>query len=146
MTNLAWISSDRLPSLGRTLIAYGGLTTTYFVIIDDTGSIIVNETLIASMRPGSYIVNTARGGIIDEAALYKFAKSNHIAGVALDVYKQEPYNGPLAELDNCLLTAHIGSSTEEVRAIMEEQVVEDVIRFIKKQPLLRPLTGFNFCG
>ncbi len=107
---------------------------------------IIDERLIASMQPGSYLVNTARGGIVDENALYKFATNKHLAGVALDVYEQEPYNGPLAELDNCLLTAHIGSATEEVRAIMEEQIVEDVIRFIKKQPLLRPLNGFNFCG
>lgn len=96
------------------------------------------------MKKGSYLVNTSRGGIVDEIALYEKLKNNHLAGAAVDVFATEPYQGVLTELDNCLLTSHIGSLTQEVRALMEEQVVEDVIRFIKSEPLLRPFEDFNF--
>jgi D-3-phosphoglycerate dehydrogenase len=107
---------------------------------------LIDEPLMSSMKKGSYLVNTARGGIVNESALYKLLQNNHLSGAALDVFETEPYQGPLAQLDNCILTSHIGSLTKEVRGLMEEQVIEDVIRFITKQPLLRPLVGFNFGG
>lgn len=113
--------------------------------LNDSSRGLVDEKLLYSMKQGSYLVNTSRGGIVDEMALYKALKNNHLAGAALDVFETEPYQGPLIELDNCLLSSHIGSLTQEVRAMMEEQVVEDVLRFINNKPLLRPLMGFNFC-
>jgi len=111
---------------------------------DDTRNLI-DRGLLFSMKENSYLINTARGGLVDEQALYELLHSKQIAGAALDVFEQEPYTGPLCDLDNCLLTSHIGSLTQEIRAIMEEQVVEDVVRFINQKPLLNPLPGFNFC-
>ncbi len=112
---------------------------------DQTGGL-VDGGLLSSMKKESYLINTSRGGIVDEAALYQSLKNNHLAGAAIDVFENEPYHGPLAELDNCLTTSHIGSLTQEVRALMEEQVVEDIESFICGQPFIRPLDGFNFCG
>ena len=105
---------------------------------------LVNQDLLQQMRSGSFLINTARGKIVDEHSLYVQLKNGHLGGAALDVFEEEPYQGPLCDLENCLLTSHIGSMTREVRELMEEQVVEDVERFFSGQKLLRPLNGFEF--
>ena len=120
------------------LFASCDLISIHLPLNNDTNRI-VDKSLLFSMRKGSYIVNTARGNIVDEDALYKALFSNHLAGAAVDVFAQEPYVGSLMQLENCILTSHIGSLTKEVRSIMEEQIVEDVLRFIDGKPLLRPV-------
>ena len=105
---------------------------------------LVDAELLKSMKAGSYLVNTSRGGIVDEAALAALLAERHLAGAALDVFETEPYDGPLSILENCLLTAHIGSLTQEVRGLMEQQVAEDVCRFLQGKPLLRPVPGFDY--
>ena len=73
------------------------------------------------------IINTARGGLIDEDALIRAIGEETIAGAALDVFEKEPYSGKLLEFDNVLLTPHIGSYTEETRMVMEMETVENLI-------------------
>jgi D-3-phosphoglycerate dehydrogenase len=107
---------------------------------------IVNKELLNLMKPEAFLINTSRGKIIDENALHEILVQQKIAGAALDVFEEEPYKGKLSNLQNCLLTAHMGSLTKEVRAIMEEQVVEDVQRFFLNEKLLRPFSGFEFYG
>lgn len=101
---------------------------------------IVSKTQLDFMPQGSYLVNTSRGGIVNEKALYSALQSN-LAGAAIDVFETEPYTGILCDLQNCLLTSHIGSMIVETRAIMEQQILEDVINFINNKPLLR---SFNY--
>ncbi len=88
----------------------------------------VNEALLRKMKPTSFLINVARGGVVDEEALYKLLKEGSIAGAAMDVYEEEPYKGKLAELDNIILTPHIGAATKEgqVRAgvICAEQILK----------------------
>lgn len=75
---------------------------------------IIDEHAIAKMKPKSYIVNTARGGLVDEAALYRGLVEGHISGVALDVLEKEPPNSfELVNHCNCIVTTHIGGSSEE---------------------------------
>jgi D-3-phosphoglycerate dehydrogenase len=88
---------------------------------------IIGGKELASMKQGAYLVNTARGNIVDEKALYEALKTGHLAGVALDVYEKEPYKGKLAELDNVILTPHIGSYTIETRREMEKQAVANLL-------------------
>lgn len=107
---------------------------------------LINRDCIKKMKPGSYLINTSRGGIVDEDALYTALDSNHLAGAALDVFNVEPYKGPLSTLDNCLLTSHIGSMTFEVRQLMEKQVIEDIKNFLEGKKLVRSLKGFDFIG
>lgn len=83
---------------------------------------------LAMMKPGSYLINAARGGLVDEDALYQALQSGHLAGAALDCFEQEPYQGPLTELENVVLTGHVGSYAREGRIRMEEQAVENLIR------------------
>lgn len=73
------------------------------------------------------LVNTARGGLIDEQALVAFLSANTGACAVLDVFGEEPYKGPLAQLPNTILTAHVGAYVEECRADMELQAVDNLL-------------------
>lgn len=86
---------------------------------------------LENMKQGSWIVNASRGGLIDEEALYSFLRQGHIAGAALDVFDKEPYSGPLTELDNVILTPHIGSYAKESRIEMEMQAVKNLLHELR---------------
>ena len=88
---------------------------------------LISQKELARMKPGAIIVNTSRGGLIDEEALYSAITSKRIGGAALDCYEEEPYTGPLRELNNVLLTAHIGSYAKEGRIMMEQQAVDNLL-------------------
>ena len=83
------------------------------------------------MKKDAFLINTARGGIINERDLYIALEKKLIAGAAIDVFEDEPYSGKLAKHDNCILTAHMGSMTADCRARMEIEATEEVIRFLK---------------
>jgi len=83
---------------------------------------------IKLMKKDAFLINAARGGLVDEAALYKTLKEKRIAGAAIDVFEQEPYQGPLKELDNVILTPHIGSYAKEARIEMEIQAVKNLLQ------------------
>jgi D-3-phosphoglycerate dehydrogenase len=93
----------------------------------------INAERIQSMKKGALLINAARGGLVDEDALHKALSSGHLGGAALDCFEQEPYTGKLKDLDNVLLTAHIGSYAQEGRVMMEKQAVENLLRELKKE-------------
>jgi D-3-phosphoglycerate dehydrogenase / 2-oxoglutarate reductase len=86
---------------------------------------------MSSMKHGSFIVNTSRGSVVDENSLESLILNDHLGGAALDVFEEEPYKGILTELDNVILTAHIGASAYKSRYLMELGAVEDCIRVLK---------------
>jgi D-3-phosphoglycerate dehydrogenase / 2-oxoglutarate reductase len=92
----------------------------------------INAERIQSMKKGALLINAARGGLVDEVALYKALSSGHLGGAALDCFEREPYMGNLKDLDNVLLTAHIGSYAQEGRVMMEKQAVENLLQELKK--------------
>jgi len=83
------------------------------------------------MKSGSWLINCARGGIVDEEVLYQVLREGGLAGAAIDVFAEEPYNAPLAELDNVILTPHIGSYAIEARVDMEIQAAKNLIEGLK---------------
>jgi len=88
---------------------------------------IVNDEMISKMKSTAYLINCARGGTVDEKALYNALKNGKIAGAGMDVFEQEPpKDNPILQLDNVVLTPHIGASTKEgqIRAgtICAEQI------------------------
>jgi D-3-phosphoglycerate dehydrogenase len=87
------------------------------------------------MKEGAILINSARGGIVNESDLYTALKNKTIAAAAIDVFEEEPYKGNLIELDNCLLTCHMGASTIDSRTDMEVQAIEEAIRYKNGQPL-----------
>jgi D-3-phosphoglycerate dehydrogenase len=91
---------------------------------------LINKDTLNKMKQGSFIVNTARGGLIDDQALYESLKSGHIQGAALDVFETEPYEGPMCNLSNVVMSAHIGASANYSRYHMELGAAQDCIRFL----------------
>ncbi|MDZ4726989.1 MAG: phosphoglycerate dehydrogenase [Leptospira sp.] len=104
----------------------------------------LNQNTLSKFKPESYLINTARGELIDERALFDCLKSGAIAGAALDVFNEEPYIGSLTELDNVILTQHMGSCSYDCRLAMETQATEDVLRFLSNEPLLREVPEFEY--
>ncbi len=97
---------------------------------------LINESTLEIMKDGAFIVNCARGGLIDENALYDALKDGKIAGAALDVFDKEPLQDyRLVELDNVVATPHLGASTKEAQALVAEDIVEQVIRALKGEPV-----------
>lgn len=90
---------------------------------------------LASMKADALLINTARGGIVNEAALYAALCAGRLGGAAIDVFEQEPYTGPLREIERCLLTAHMGSMSVDCRTRMEIEAVAEAVRFVAGQPL-----------
>lgn len=87
------------------------------------------------MKPDALLINTARGGIVNEGDLYSVMRTGHLGGAAIDVFEQEPYDGPLREIERCLLTAHMGSMSVDCRTRMEIEATEDAVRFLSGQAL-----------
>jgi len=89
---------------------------------------LIDKTRLKLMKPDSILINTSRGEIVDEVALYNALKNGKLAGAALDVFQQEPYSGPLTELDNVVLTPHIGSYAKEIRIQMEIEAAQNLVK------------------
>ena len=104
---------------------------TIHVSVDKDQLLRFGEKEIRSMKKGAILINTARGQIIDEMALYSALKEKHLEGAALDVFPEEPYNGKLCELDNIILTPHIATLTIESRVQMELEATLKLINFFK---------------
>jgi glyoxylate reductase len=88
--------------------------------------------LFAKMKRGAYLINSARGGIVDEVALYESLKSRHLSGAALDVYRYEPVPAdcPLLELENVLWTPHISGGEPEYMIAEAEAVLTNIARVV----------------
>ena len=91
----------------------------------------------ARMKPGSIIINAARGGLIDETALDEALISGHLGMAALDVFEQEPYHGPLTKNDRMILTSHIGSLAKESRKCMELEAAENLLKGLVNAGLIK---------
>lgn len=96
------------------------------------------------MRQGAYLINTSRGGIVDEDAVGDALRSGHLAGAAIDVFENEPYSGALCDEPNALLTCHMGSMSEDCRARMELEAAEEAVRFARGLDPLRPVPDVEY--
>jgi len=95
----------------------------------------IRKKHLLSMKKDAIIINTSRGGIINEGDLYKVMKSGHLSGAAIDVFDNEPYDGNLKTIDRCVLTAHMGSMSVDCRTSMEIQATEEAVRFLTGETL-----------
>ena len=82
---------------------------------------------IDKMKKNCIFINTSRGEVVNEDDLFKALKNKKIGGAGIDVFNQEPYSGPLQDLNNVILTPHIGSYAREVRMKMELEAANNVI-------------------
>jgi len=97
------------------------------------GAVRLGAAELDSMRQGAWLINTARGGLIDEEALGTALERNHLAGAALDVFFQEPYTGPLLKNQRVILTPHQATLTKETRLAMEVAATQNAIDFIAQK-------------
>ena len=119
----------------ETLIKGSDLITVHVPMTEQTRDLISADQF-EMMKPGVYIINCARGGIVNEAALYEAAKSGKIAGAALDVFENEPpLDSPLLDLDSIIVTPHLGASTEEAQVNVAREVARHVMRALKGEPV-----------
>src|SRR5580658_6729184 len=130
------LNAERAAHLGVELVSLNELwsrahaVTTHNPLNNVTRGV-ANDASIAKMKPGVMLVNCARGGIYDEAALERGLKSGKIGGVALDVFVEEPPGAhPLLAYDNVICTPHLGASTEEAQERVALEIAEQVAAYL----------------
>jgi len=119
----------RLVSLDE-LLANSDVISLHVALTPETKNLI-NAQAIAKMKKNAYLINLARGAVVDEAALIQALKEGRIAGAALDVTVKEPPEGELLKTPNLILTGHLGASSKESQARIGEELVKKLEEFFK---------------
>ncbi len=121
---IEWVPLDELLCRSDFISIHTPLTR-------DTQHIINRET-IAKMRPGVRIINCARGGLVDEAALYEALENGYVAGAALDVFaKEPPLDSPLLELKNVIFTPHLGASSYQAQVKVANAIATQILDYLQ---------------
>src|SRR5579863_750037 len=147
MNVIAWspnLTPERCKEVGVTYASKEELFSTadivtVHVVLSQRSRGLVGAADLARMKPTSYLVNTARGPIIDEAALLETLKARKIAGAAVDVFSVEPLpvDHPFRKLDNLVLTPHLGYATQETFIAHYNQMVEGIDAWFRGEPVRR---------
>jgi D-3-phosphoglycerate dehydrogenase / 2-oxoglutarate reductase len=124
---LEWVSKERIYH-------EADLISLHLPLTGKTKNMICAEEL-KMMKEDGIIINTARGGIINEDDLYDMLQIGHLSSAAIDVFDFEPYTGKLRDVERCLLTAHMGSMSVDCRTRMEIEATEEAVRFLTGKPL-----------
>jgi glyoxylate reductase len=121
------------------LLAESDFVSLHTPLTRETENLLSRER-IARMRPGAILVNTARGPVVDDAALAEALASGRLAAAGLDVFRDEPHvPAAYLGLENVVLTPHIGSGTRETRAAMARMVLDEVLRVARGEPPRNPV-------
>jgi D-3-phosphoglycerate dehydrogenase len=120
---LEWVGKDDI-------FRHADLISLHLPLTAHTRNMVRREQLL-TMKKDALIINTSRGGIINEQDLADVLKSGHLGGAAVDVFEHEPYSGDLAGIERCLLTSHMGSMSVDCRTRMEIEATEEAVRFLK---------------
>jgi len=117
-----------------TLIKESDFISIHVPLTPDTRNLIGSKEM-QQMKKGAFIINTARGGIVDENALYQFLTNGHLGGAALDVTEQEPIqsDSPLLKLDNVIITSHIASYSKESLNAVSMACARNIIKIINNE-------------
>ncbi len=128
-----WKADRRAPRSLDALLAESDVVTLHVPLIASTRNL-MSAANIAKMRGGAVLINTSRGGIIDEAAVVEALKSGRLGGAAIDVFEREPLAAtPLfADAPNLLLTPHIAGITVESNWRVSEMIAAEIIAFLSR--------------
>jgi len=114
-----------------TLLQSSDYISIHVPLLDSTYHLL-NAQKMTTMKKTAKIINTSRGGVVDEDALYEAIKNGNLGGAALDVFEKEPAIGnKLAELDNVILTPHIGAQTKEAQSLAANIIGEKIIQILR---------------
>lgn len=116
----------------RELLMWSDIVTIH-VSRSEKSSYLLASRELSYLKKGAWFINCARGEVVDEKALYEALKSKRLSGAAIDVFEQEPYCGPLIQLENVILTPHIGSYAQEARIRMEMEAVLNLLESLRGQ-------------
>ena len=129
--NINWTSKEQIYEEADIVTLHVPLT--------QTTRHLIGQVELATMKTDALLVNTSRGPVVDESCLVTALRENQIGGAALDVFEQEPYSGELTTFDNCLLTCHMGSMSRDCRTKMENESVEEVLRYARGESPNQPV-------
>jgi D-3-phosphoglycerate dehydrogenase len=108
----------------ESLLASSDIVTLHTVLSEHTRNLLDRERICA-MREGALLINTSRGGLVDEQALFEMLSSGYLGGAALDVFSAEPpLDSPLLDLDQVIATPHVGASTKEAVLAMGRTAID----------------------
>ncbi len=121
-----------------TLFRESDVISLHLPLTPTTRNLISAETFEA-VKESAVLINTARGGIVNEDDLADALTAGKLRAAAVDVFEHEPYNGPLTKVENVVLTCHMGSMTEDCRARMEIEATDEAIRFARGEAFRSPV-------
>lgn len=124
---LEWVDKEEI-------YRHADLISLHVPLTAQTKNMIRREHLL-QMKPDAMIINTSRGGIVNEHDLAQLLFTGHLSGAAVDVFEQEPYTGALSQIERCLLTSHMGSMSVDCRTRMEIEATEEAVRFLTGKAL-----------
>jgi len=125
--DLEWMSKHNVANVDLDSLLKNSNVLCIHVSGQAEGTALLGETELNKVKRNLKLVNLSRGGVVDESALYEFLTQHEDAGAAVDVFKQEPYSGALADLENTVLTPHLGSYAKEAKLRMECLAVENML-------------------
>jgi glyoxylate reductase len=143
--NRSAVDAETEHRLGAQLVPLDELFATSDIVslncpYTDATHHLVDADALATMRPSAFLLNTARGAVVDEAALADALRNGTIAGAGLDVFEHEPDVHPeLLGLDNVVLVPHLGSATVETRGAMADLAARNVAAHLRGDPLPTPV-------
>jgi len=129
-TSMSWIQF----ATKEQILEQADLISLHVPLTSKTKNMICYDEL-KTMKKDAIIINTSRGGIINELDLAKVLNEGHLAGAAIDVFEKEPYDGELKDIERCLLTSHMGSMSIDCRSLMEIEATKEAVRFLSGQSL-----------
>ena len=135
-----YVTADQAALRGVELVDFDELIArsdaiTVHVPLTRSTTGLIGEATIARMKPGAFVLNVARGGIVDETALAAALRDGRLGGAAIDVFEHEPpTDSPLLDAPNTVLTPHLGASTAEAQVAVAEEIAEQVLDVLDGRP------------
>ena len=130
--NTAFVDKD-------TIFREADIVSLHLPLTVETRNMISKPDLL-TMKNDAILLNTSRGGIVNEQDLYEVLEAGHLGGAAIDVFNKEPYEGLLSSIERCVLTAHMGSMSIDCRVRMEIEATEEVVRLFNGEALMSVVT------
>jgi D-3-phosphoglycerate dehydrogenase / 2-oxoglutarate reductase len=135
----AWLSMPAERLGAEELLATSDVVTLHVSLTVETENMIGAEE-IGAMKRGSYLINCARGGLVDDVALARALQEGHLAGAAVDVFPQEPpSHSPLLSAPNIILTPHVAATTREAQELVSTELAAQILDFFAGRPVAFPV-------